>query len=427
MLLNYFCGNPGEGRSPGRGGRANSTTGVADGKQLRLFAVCASCTPNLKFISMLVSDFDYHLPEHLIAQEPAARRDNSRLLVVDRASNSFKDSVFYELPQFLRRGDVLVVNNTRVFPARLIGRRIRTNSKGEEILGGRAEVFLVRRIEAMTWETLVRPGRAMPPGAIVEFARGKLTAEVLEWGERGRRVVRFESNGDFDEIIDRIGRTPLPPYIKRDEEDRLDAERYQTIFARERGAIAAPTAGLHLTEDLLTEIRQRGIEVIEITLHVGYGTFQPVRVERVEDHKVETETYNLGRESADAINRAASEGRRVIAVGTTTTRALESAAIRCAQEESTNESEGEQKRDISVSASPSTIVAAGQTTTDLFIHPGFKFRVLNGLITNFHLPCSSLLMLVSAFAGSELVLSAYRHAVEREYRFYSYGDAMLIL
>jgi S-adenosylmethionine:tRNA ribosyltransferase-isomerase len=351
---------------------------------------------------MLVSDFDYELPERLIAQEPAARRERSRLLVVDRAGRAFTDSIFERLPDYFRSGDVLVVNNTRVFPARLIGRRLRTTPRGEVILGGRAEVFLVTRLEPMVWEALVRPGKSLLPGARVEFARSKLTCEVIEWREFGRRVVRFETDGDFDEIIDRIGRTPLPPYIKRDEEDRLDAERYQTVYASERGAVAAPTAGLHFTRELLERMRGRGVEIVEITLHVGYGTFQPVRVERIEDHHVEPETYSISEQAARKINRALEEGRRVMAVGTTTTRALESACRR----------------------GP---LVPGAATTDLFIYPGFEFRVISGLVTNFHLPESSLLMLVSAFGSRELVLEAYRHAVEKEYQFYSYGDAMLIL
>jgi len=293
--------------------------------------------------------------------------------------------------------------------------------------------------------------------------------EVLGWRERGRRLVRFEAAGNFDEIIDRIGRTPLPPYIKRDEEDRLDAERYQTVFARERGAVAAPTAGLHFTPELLDRLRSGGIEIAEITLHVGYGTFQPVRVERVEDHRVEPETYSIGEEAAASINRALSEGRRVIAVGTTTTRALESAARQGAdeprgegEEEQRGGGEEEQRSGgaeglggastdesspphtfappLLRSSSPpplrssaalapraSARIAPGTATTDLFIYPGFQFRVISGLVTNFHLPRSSLLMLVSAFEGREMVLEAYRHAVEHEYRFYSYGDAMLIL
>ena len=364
---------------------------------------------------MLLSDFDFDLPERLIAQEPAQKRDLSRLLLVNRATGELVDSVFHELPRHLANGDLLVLNNTRVFPARLIGRRLRLTHHGETVRGGRVEVFLVSRIEPLVWETLVKPGRALLPGARVEFARGKLNAEVLEWREGGRRIVRFEAVGDFDEIIDRIGRTPLPPYIKRDEEDRLDAERYQTVFARERGAVAAPTAGLHFTPELLTNLRRRGIEIAEITLHVGYGTFQPVRVERVEDHRVEPEAYSISESAAGAINRALAEGRRVVAVGTTTTRALESAC---------RTGTGSETRESPVPRSLSPVHCG---TTDLFIYPGFEFRVLGGLITNFHLPCSSLLMLVSAFAGRELIMKAYRHAIAHEYRFYSYGDAMLVL
>ncbi|HST21849.1 MAG TPA: tRNA preQ1(34) S-adenosylmethionine ribosyltransferase-isomerase QueA [Blastocatellia bacterium] len=356
---------------------------------------------------MLVSDFDYELPEALIAQEPAARRERSRLLVVDRAERTFTDSIFERLPDYLRSGDVLVLNNTRVFPARLIGRRLRETPRGEIILGGHAEVFLVTQLEPMVWEALVRPGKSLLPGARVEFARGKLACEVLHWREFGRRIIRFETDGDFDEIIDRIGRTPLPPYIKRDEEDRLDAERYQTVYASERGAVAAPTAGLHFTRELLDLLGERGVEIAEITLHVGYGTFQPVRVERVEDHHVEPERYSISEEAARTINRALEENRRVIAVGTTTTRALESAALESPHHQ--------------VAASPHPV------TTDLFIYPGFEFRVISGLVTNFHLPESSLLMLVSAFGSREFVLEAYRHAVKNEYHFYSYGDAMLIL
>lgn len=372
---------------------------------------------------MLVSDFDYELPERLIAQEPTCERDHSRLLVVDRASGELIDSVFGSLPDYLRPGDLLVLNNTRVFPARLIGRRLRNTARGDSVLGGRVEVFLVSSIEPLVWETLVKPGRALLPGARVEFARGKLTAEVIEWREGGRRVVRFEAAGDFDEIIDRIGRTPLPPYIKRDEEDRLDAQRYQTVFARERGAVAAPTAGLHFTPELLDRLRAAGIEVAEITLHVGYGTFQPVRVETVEDHRVEPEAYSIGEETAARINRALAEGRRVIAVGTTTTRALESWGLEVRRWGMGKEREFEGS-DPTASRQP---LSPGAATTNLFIYPGFTFRVLSGLITNFHLPRSSLLMLVSAFAGRELILEAYRYAIANEYRFYSYGDAMLIL
>lgn len=369
---------------------------------------------------MLVSDFDYDLPERLIAQEPAATRDLSRLLVVHRATGELVDSVFAELPDHLRASDLLVLNNTRVFPARLIGRRLRVTPRGDTVRGGRVEVFLVSRIEPLIWETLVKPGRALTPGARVEFARGKLTAEVIEWRDRGRRLVRFEAAGDFDEIIDRIGRTPLPPYIKRDEEDRLDAERYQTVFARERGAVAAPTAGLHFTPRLLDRLRATGVEIAEITLHVGYGTFQPVRVERVEDHRVEPEAYSISEAAAASINRALIEGRRVIAVGTTTTRALESAGRRGLGVG--GQGLADEQNPVSQPLPPTP----RPLTTDLFICPGFEFKVLSGLVTNFHLPCSSLLMLVSAFAERELILKAYRHAIDRDYRFYSYGDAMFI-
>ena len=289
------------------------------------------------------------------------------------------------------------------------------------MLGGRVEVFLMTRIEPLVWEALVKPGRVLLPGARVEFARGKLSAEVLHWRESGRRIVRFEATGDFDEIIDRIGRTPLPPYIKRDEEDRLDAERYQTVFARQRGAVAAPTAGLHFTIDLLDRLRKRGVEIAEITLHVGYGTFQPVRVEQVEDHRVEPETYSISEEAAMSINRALAEDRRVIPVGTTTTRALESAAMRGLRVGGQGLVGNQNSASQPLTANPLPL------TTDLFIYPGFEFRVIRGLVTNFHLPCSSLLMLVSAFGERELILKAYRHAIENEYRFYSYGDAMLII
>ncbi len=358
---------------------------------------------------MLVSDFDFELPEQLIAQEPQAERDLSRLLVVNRTSRTFDDTIFRRLPDYLNPDDLLVLNNTRVFPARLIGRRLRTTARGISVLGGRVEVFLLRQIEPLVWEALVRPGVKMLPGTHIEFARGRLTAEVVEWRELGRRIIRFEAATGLDEIIDRVGRTPLPPYIKRDEEDRLDAERYQTVFARERGAVAAPTAGLHFSPALLDQVRSRGVEIVEITLHVGYGTFQPVRVERVEDHKVEAEYYTITDEAAEAVNRAVRDRRRVIAVGTTATRALESAAR------------------TSVAPEAHRLPPITRAETDLFIYPGFEFRVLGGLITNFHLPRSSLLMLVSAFAGRELVLDAYRHAVREGYRFYSYGDAMLIL
>jgi S-adenosylmethionine:tRNA ribosyltransferase-isomerase len=393
---------------------------------------------------MLISDFDFNLPEKLIAQEPAAERDTSRLLVVNRASGTFTDSVFNQLPNFLQPADLLVLNNTRVFPARLIGNRLRRVENGNKQLGAKVEIFLVRQVEPLVWEALVRPGKALHEGALAEFAGGKLTAEVIEWRDNGRRLIRFHGEGDFTAIIDEVGRTPLPPYIKRNQEERLDKARYQTVFARERGAIAAPTAGLHFTPELLAQLKRQGVDTAEITLHVGYGTFQPVKVERIEEHKVEAERFSISEEAAQKINVTLNEDRRVIAVGTTTTRALES-AVRSQESEVRSQDLGtgswESEETDSVNQSPlhlftssplhslapSPLLPTGYQSTDLFIYPGFEFRILSGLVTNFHLPRSSLLVLVSAFAGRELILEAYNHAVKNEYRFYSYGDAMLIL
>jgi S-adenosylmethionine:tRNA ribosyltransferase-isomerase len=401
--------------------------------------------------AMLISDFDFDLPEKLIAQEPAAERDTSRLLVVNRASGSFTDSVFHQLPEFLRPADLLVLNNTKVFPARLIGNRLRSPAGSDKEPGAKVEIFLVRQTEPLVWEALVRPGKALHVGAQAVFAGGRLTAEIIEWRDRGRRLIRFQSVGDFQTLIDEIGRTPLPPYIKRDHEARLDKERYQTVFASQRGAIAAPTAGLHFTPELLAQLQKQGVDSTEITLHVGYGTFQPVKVERIEEHRVEAERFSISEAAARKINAALNEERRVIAVGTTTTRALESAAR--SQEPgiqnqpsavSSQQSEGESRKSgesVSGDESPlhlltssplhsvtrSPVHPTGYQSTELFIYPGFEFRVLSGLVTNFHLPRSSLLVLVSAFAGRELILEAYHHAVKNEYRFYSYGDAMLIL
>jgi S-adenosylmethionine:tRNA ribosyltransferase-isomerase len=425
---------------------------------------------------MRISDFDFDLPEKLIAQEPAARRDTSRLLVVNRASGKFADAVFHQLPDYLQATDLLVLNNTRVFPARLIGNRLRSLANGDRQVGARVEIFLVRQLEPLVWEALVRPGKALHEGARAEFADGRLTAEVIEWRDQGRRLIRFQSAGDFQTIIDEIGRTPLPPYIKRDHEERLDQERYQTVFARERGAIAAPTAGLHFTPELLARLGRQGVDATEITLHVGYGTFQPVKVENIEEHRVEAERFSISETAAQKINAALQGKRRVIAVGTTTTRALESAARkqwpvaggqgaevkRRGVGESASEGvegsnvnnqesgvrsqeSGVESRELGEAAgscsplhpfisspplSHSTtppLRAEGYQSTELYIYPGFEFRVLSGLVTNFHLPRSSLLVLVSAFAGRELILEAYHHAVKNGYRFYSYGDAMLIL
>ena len=378
---------------------------------------------------MLVSDFDFYLPERLIAQEPAAHRDESRLLIVNRSAGTLTDAVFHQLPDYLKAGDLLVMNNTRVFPARLIGQLIKENQRSTKDI----EVFLVREIAPLLWEALVRPGKAMREGAHAEFGAGELTAEVIEWQESGRRLIRFECDGDFHDVLHRVGRTPLPPYIKRDADTRLDQERYQTVFARERGAIAAPTAGLHFTEKLLNQLHERGVEATEITLHVGYGTFQPVKVERVEDHKVEPEQFSISANTAAQINAALRAKRRIIAVGTTTTRALESTQVTGYREQGTGIMEQWEGQDENSNlanqefASYYPLSPVACNLTDLFIYPGFEFHILGGLITNFHLPRSSLLMLVSAFAGRELILEAYHHAVKNEYRFYSYGDAMLIL
>ncbi len=349
---------------------------------------------------MDVALFDFHLPPGHIAQEPAADREAARLLVLDRASGAIVTHTRVgALTEFLRQGDLLVLNNTRVFPARLLGRR--------DPSGGAVECLLIRRVDADRWEALMHPGQKLHPGARVVFqgAGRALRAEVLEQHFHGRRTIRLwsDTGEDVDAAVDTIGHMPLPPYIHRPD-DPHDRERYQTVYARSRGSIAAPTAGLHLTEGLLERLAVHGVERAEVTLHVGYGTFKPVRVERVEDHQVDPEAFDVSPDAASAINAAAVERRRVVAVGTTTTRALETLGAR------------EDGR-----------VAAGPGTSDLFIRPGHRFTVVGGLLTNFHLPRSSLLMLVCAFAGRDAVLDAYREAVGRGYRFYSYGDAMLIL
>jgi S-adenosylmethionine:tRNA ribosyltransferase-isomerase len=349
---------------------------------------------------MDVRKFDFELPADLIAQEPAAQRSAARLLHLDRSTGSIAHSTIGELPKLLQPGDVVVVNNTRVFPARLIGRRVPS--------GGAVECLLISRLGTPSpglWEALVHPGQKLKPGARAVFEGVRtLNAEILERRFFGRRVIRLwtDDGSAVDAAIDAIGHVPLPPYIKRGDtvEDR---DRYQTVFARSRGSVAAPTAGLHFTGPVLEALAARGVMVAEITLHVGYGTFQPVRVERVEDHRLESERYAIDDSAAALVNRALAEGRRIIAVGTTTTRTLEAVAR----------------------ANDGRIVA-GEGATDLFIYPGFEFRVIRGLLTNFHLPRSSLLMLVAAFAGHDRVMRAYAAAIEARYRFYSYGDAMLI-
>lgn len=345
---------------------------------------------------MHISDFDYELPEELIAQEPLARRDASRMLVVNRASQTWHDAQFASLPDHLSANDILVLNNTRVFPARLRGQRSPS--------GGAVELLLLREIEPNLWQTLTRPARRLQKGERIVFGSSKLQAQVTESLEGGVRVIRFESGHDLAGLIDQIGETPLPPYIKREQGSADgDRERYQTIYANQRGAIAAPTAGLHFSPEVLAQVEEKGVRVTQLTLHVGYGTFEPVRVDNVSSHAVAPEWFSITDQAAQSINRARAEGCRIFAVGTTTARALESAA------------------------GPTGEIAAGSGFTNLTIIPGYRFRVVDALLTNFHLPRSSLLILVSAFAGRELVLSAYRHAVKKAYRFYSYGDCTLIV
>jgi len=344
---------------------------------------------------MKITDFDYELPVELIAQTPLAERDASRMLVLDRRNQEWVDSSFKEFPHYLRPNDVVVINNSRVIPARLIGQR--------EGSGGQVEIFLVREIETQVWEALVRPGARLKKGSRAVFGEGKLIAEMLD--ERGTelRQVRFHCEGSFDDTLAAIGSTPLPPYIKRPSGvSNADRERYQTVYSKHRGAIAAPTAGLHFTPEVLAQVG--GVaSIAEITLHVGYGTFEPVRVDDVDEHSVSSERFEISESAAQTINEARAHGGRVIVVGTTTMRALESAA------------------------SEDGRVVAGKGVASLTIKPGYHFRIANALLTNFHLPQSSLLILVSAFAEREFVLRAYEHAVSQRYRFYSYGDCMLIL
>jgi S-adenosylmethionine:tRNA ribosyltransferase-isomerase len=364
-----------------------------------------SCKPLATYNSLvLVSDFDFALPDELIAQDPPARRGDSRLLVLSRRGDEPVHDRFTNLITHLRPGDVLVLNDTRVFPARLIGHRVPS--------GGRVECLLVRQVSSEAeghveeWEALVHPGQKLKPGSHIRFEGGgiQLDGEILAHHYFGRRTVRLASEGTgVSAAIDHLGHIPLPPYIKRDDVPS-DRDRYQTVYARERGSIAAPTAGLHFTRDLLDALVAHGVELTEVTLHVGYGTFKPVRADRVEDHAVDAERFTVSESAADVLSRARREGRRIIAVGTTTARALES---------------------LDVSGDGRVVAATGETR--LFIHPGHVFRLVSGLVTNFHLPRSSLLMLVAALAGRDRVLEAYRDAVERRYRFYSYGDAMLIV
>lgn len=341
---------------------------------------------------MKLSQYDYELPEELIAQEPAPRRDESRLMVLRRDQPELEHKMFCDLSEYLRQGDTIVVNDSKVIPARLMGTKLGTDAV--------IEVLLLNKVTGDRWETLVRPGRRVPPGTVISFGDGSLQARVLDYTGFGGRLVEFMCQGDFTQLLDRFGKLPLPPYIKKQPDD---PERYQTVYAREPGSAAAPTAGLHFTQELLQSIKDMGVQTVSVLLHVGLGTFRPVQVENIEDHQMHAEFYRVSQDAATAIRETRRRGGRVIAVGTTVTRCLETAA-------------GEQGE-----------ILPGSGWTEIFIYPGYRFRVIDGLVTNFHLPRSTLLMMVSALVGRERMLDAYREAVARRYRFFSFGDAMLIL
>lgn len=341
---------------------------------------------------MKTADFDYDLPQELIAQDPLEQRDSSRLLVLDKKTGERSHKIFHDIIDDLYPGDCLVINNTKVIPARLIGEREET--------GGKVEVLLLKRRTDNVWETLVKPGKKARPGMRLSFGGGLLHAQVQDIVDEGNRLIRFEYEGIFEEILDRLGQMPLPPYITHQLKDK---NRYQTVYAKYEGSAAAPTAGLHFTEELLKKIQAKGIKIARVTLHVGLGTFRPVKVDDVTQHHMHTEYYRVSQEAADIINDTKKSGGRVICVGTTSCRTIESAA------------------------DENGIVRATEGDTDIFIYPGYQFKVLDCLITNFHLPESTLLMLVSALAGKENIMAAYKEAVEKKYRFFSFGDAMFII
>lgn len=344
---------------------------------------------------MHINEFDYLLPPELIAQYPSEQRDNSRLMVLDREMGTVEHKRFYQIIDYLKPGDCLVLNNSKVLPARILGIK--------EGTGAKVEFLLIKRKDGDLWETMVRPGKRIKPGDRVSFSeKPKLVAEVLDFSEDGTRLVRFDYDGLFLETLDKVGRMPLPPYIQRDSEE-VDKERYQTVYSLKEGSVAAPTAGLHFTRELIEQAKDKGVKIAYVTLHVGIGTFRPVKTEIIEEHKMHFEEYEIDEENASIINGVKTAGGRIIAVGTTSTRTLESAAL------------------------SDKTVKAGWANTGIFIYPGYRFQVIDSLITNFHLPKSTLLMLISAFYDREKILEAYRVAVEQRYRFFSYGDAMLIL
>ena len=341
---------------------------------------------------MDVKDFDYELPEELIAQDPLEDRSSSRLMVLDKSTGDVEHRTFKDILEYLRPGDCLVINNTKVIPARLFGVKEGTNAK--------IELLLLKRKENDIWETLVKPGKKAKPGTRIVFGEGILIGEIIDVVEEGNRLIQFQYEGIFEEILDQLGQMPLPPYITHQLQDK---ERYQTVYAKYDGSAAAPTAGLHFTKELLKQVKAKGVDIAEVTLHVGLGTFRPVKVENVLDHHMHSEFYMVEEEQARLINETKKNGGRVISVGTTSCRTLESAA----------DEEG--------------ILHAGSGWTEIFIYPGYQFKIIDGLITNFHLPESTLLMLVSALAGKEKIMHAYEEAVKERYRFFSFGDAMIII
>lgn len=348
---------------------------------------------------MKIEDFDYHLPEELIAQKPAEKRDASRLLVVHRDTGKTEHRHFYDILEYLQPGDCLVLNNSKVLPARLFGTKEKT--------GAKVEFLLIKRIEGDIWETMVKPGKRLKPGDSVTFSeKPLLRAEVKDYGNDGTRLVEFQYEGLFMERLEELGSMPLPPYIERSSQEE-DKERYQTVYCEEEGSVAAPTAGLHFTDELLKQAKKKGVELVYVTLHVGIGTFRPVKCENIEEHSMHFEEYHISEESAEVINRAKREGRRIISVGTTSTRTVESAAYY-------DEAAGCMQ------------VRSGEDSTGIFIYPGYEFKIIDSLITNFHLPKSTLLMLISALYDREKILEVYEEAIREKYRFFSYGDAMFI-